>query len=74
MTKTKLMFILLLIFTLEIVILGFIFFVYIPYLLFSEKDIDIINIIFISTLTLISSFGLNTKFYRNFQHLFRKDE
>lgn len=69
MKNTKLTFTLIFIFILEILILGFIFFFYIPRLLFVQDEIESWQIIIMCLLTLFSSIGLNIKFYKVYENL-----
>jgi hypothetical protein len=59
---------LMLIFILEVLILGILFFYYIPKLLFTENIIDDCQIIFICLITFLSSIGLNVKIYRIYEN------
>jgi uncharacterized membrane protein len=69
MKNTKLTLTLIFIFILEILILGFIFFFYIPRLLFAQDEIESWQIIITCLLTLFSSIGLNIKFYKVYENL-----
>lgn len=48
----------------EVFFLGYVFFNYIPYILFEKKELDIITVIIISFLTIFSSYNFNIEIYR----------
>ncbi len=67
MNKLKLILILLCIFIVEIIVFMSMVFIYIPYLLFLENDINVFYIIIMFFISLFSIFGY-TNFYKKIFH------